>query len=183
MSGTAVTIDPRERRVALIEGASVREVLMGAQDNLTNLRAVVLGVGVGSGEAGLAALAGVAAGVAEAISMAGVLYTSTLAERELEERDGAPVAARPRIGPVGAGVVTGAAALVGGLVPLAPFVFLPLNAALVASLAVSLAALFGLGVVTATMTRRSAWRGGMRLVLIASAAAVAAALIGTVLRV
>jgi VIT1/CCC1 family predicted Fe2+/Mn2+ transporter len=183
MSSRALTIGPDSRRVALIERASVREVLMGAQDNLTNVMAVVLGVGLGSGEAGLAALAGVAAAVAEAISMAGVLYTSTLAERELDERDGGSVHMRPGIGPIGAGLVTGTAALVGGLVPLAPFAVLPLPAALVASLAVSLAALFGLGAVTATLTRRSAWRGGMRLVLIASAAAVAAASIGVVLRV
>jgi hypothetical protein len=42
----------------------VREVLMGAQDNLTNVLAVVLGVAVGAGRAELVALAGTAAAVA-----------------------------------------------------------------------------------------------------------------------
>jgi len=65
---------------------SVREILMGAQDNLTNVLAVVLGVSIGSGEMRTVALAGLAAGVAEAISMGGVLYTSTRAAQDLGAR-------------------------------------------------------------------------------------------------
>jgi len=172
-----------DRLQAMIANAAVREVLMGAQDNLTNVMAVVIGVGLGSGEARLAALAGMAAAVAEAISMAGVLYTSTLAERELAA-DG-PTGAEPpaRIGPRMAGLVTGVAAMVGGIVPLAPFAVLPLRAALLASLVVSLATLFALGIATASITRRSWWRGGLRLVLIAGAAALAAALVAAALPV
>jgi VIT1/CCC1 family predicted Fe2+/Mn2+ transporter len=166
-----------------VEHASVREVLMGAQDNLTNVLAVVLGVVVGSGRVELVALAGLSAAVAEAISMAGVLYTSTLAERELDERDGAPLPGSERIGPRAAGVVTGLAALIAGLIPLAPFAFLPLVPAMAVSLALSFTALFGLGIATATITRRSWWRGGMRLVVIAGAAAIAAAIVGAALPV
>lgn len=159
----------------------MREILMGAQDNLTNVLAVVLGVTIGAGRADLVALAGLAAGIAEAISMAGVLYTSTRAERDLA--DGSSVPDRPRLEPWQAGAVTFVAALVGGLVPLAPFAFLPLTAALVTALVVSVAALFALGAWTATITGRR-WRTeGIRLVAIAGAAAVAAALVGTVLRV
>src|SRR5512142_247682 len=54
-----------------VERALLREVLMGAQDNLTNVLAVVLGVAVGAGRADMVALAGLAAGIAEAISMGG----------------------------------------------------------------------------------------------------------------
>ena len=50
---------------ALLERATVREVLMGAQDNLTNVLAVTLGVTIGAGRADLVALAGTAAAVAE----------------------------------------------------------------------------------------------------------------------
>jgi VIT1/CCC1 family predicted Fe2+/Mn2+ transporter len=176
------TIRTDERLQAVIESAAVREVLMGAQDNLTNVMAVVLGVGVGSGDVRLVALAGISAGVAEAISMAGVLYTSTLAELELRARDGVDEG-RPRIGASAAGAVTGVAALVAGLVPLTPFAFLPFGVALAASLLISLAGLFGLGVLTATMTRRSWLAHGTRLVLVGGSAAVAAALIGSAFRV
>jgi VIT1/CCC1 family predicted Fe2+/Mn2+ transporter len=175
----------RGERRALLERATVREVLMGAQDNLTNVLAVVLGVTIGAGRAELVALAGTAAAVAEAISMGGVLYTSTRAELDLDALDRPLNGPRrsARLGPAGAAFVTGLAALAGGLLPLAPFVFLPLAAAVATSLAISVVALFALGSATATITRRTWWRDGLRLVLIAGTAALAAALIGALLRI
>jgi VIT1/CCC1 family predicted Fe2+/Mn2+ transporter len=171
---------------ALLERATVREVLMGAQDNLTNVLAVVLGVTIGAGRADLVALAGTAAAVAESISMGGVLYTSTRAERDLDSRDHPGTGAEPanpRLGPAGAALVCGLAALAGGLLPLIPFLLLPIGTALVASIGVSITALFGLGSATATVTRRTWWQDGLRLVAIAGTAALAAALIGAWLRV
>ena len=153
---------------------------MGAQDNLTNVLAVVLGVSIGSGRADLVALAGLSAGVAEAISMGGVLYTATRADADLEPDR---ARRRDRLAPWAAGTVTFAAALVGGLLPLAPFALLPIGAALAASLATSIAALFILGAWTTSVTGRTWWRDGLRLVVIAGAAAVAAAIIGSILRV
>jgi hypothetical protein len=64
----------------------LREIILGAQDNLVNVLATVLGVAIGSGSTRMVALAGVASGIAEAISMGGVLYTSTCAERDLARR-------------------------------------------------------------------------------------------------
>jgi VIT1/CCC1 family predicted Fe2+/Mn2+ transporter len=153
---------------------------MGAQDNLTNVLAVVLGVAIGSGRADLVALAGLSAAVAEAISMGGVLYTATRAETDMEAE------LRPhreRLAPLAAGAVTFAAALAGGLVPLAPFAILPIGPALAASLVTSIVALFALGAWTTTVTGRTWWRDGIRLVAIAGAAALSAAIIGSVLQV
>ena len=184
LDATAVSAPTGQR--ALLERATVREVLMGAQDNLTNILAVVLGVTIGAGRAELVALAGTAAAVAESISMGGVLYTSTRAELDLDARNAATgdtPRTTSRLGPAGAALVTGLAALAGGLLPLAPFLFLPLIPAVIVSLAVSVLALFGLGSAIATVTRRTWWRDGIRLVLIAGTAALAAALIGAVLRV
>jgi vacuolar iron transporter family protein len=166
---------------ATIAGASVREILMGAQDNLTNVLAVVLGVAIGAGRVELVALAGLAAAVAEAISMAGVLYTATLAEQELDSRYGAT--SRPRLGPLAAGAVCGLAAMVAGIIPLVPFALLPFGAAIVAALVISLAALFALGTLTAGVTHGSWRRSGIRLVAIGGTAALAAALVGVLLQV
>lgn len=184
----------RTRR-STFERATLREVLMGAQDNLTNVLAVVLGVAIGAGRSDLVALAGLAAGVAEAISMGGVLYTSTRADLDLDARvraegsDGVsaptPVAAvgRPRLSPARAGIVCFAAAMVAGLVPLIPFAFLPLPAAVVTCFVISILALFGVGSWAGGVTGRSPWRDGLRLVLIAGTAALAAAVIGMILRI
>jgi VIT1/CCC1 family predicted Fe2+/Mn2+ transporter len=116
--------------------------------------------------------------------LGGVLYTATRAELDLDALEMNASAARPaRLGPGGAAVVTGLAALAGGLLPLLPFLFLELTPAVATSLLISIAALFGLGSATAGVTRRSWWRDGLRLVLIAGTAALAAALIGALLRV
>ena len=182
MTTSEFAIEPPEvpSRWASAERATVREILMGAQDNLTNVLAVVLGVAIGSGRADLVALAGLSAGVAEAISMGGVLYTATRADADLEPD---PSRRGERLAPWAAGTVTFAAALVGGLLPLAPFVFLPIGAALAASLVTSIVALFILGAWTTSVTGRTWWRDGLRLVIIAGAAAVAATIIGSILRI
>jgi VIT1/CCC1 family predicted Fe2+/Mn2+ transporter len=158
---------------------------MGAQDNLTNVLAVVLGVAIGSGDLHAVALAGLAAALAEAISMGGVLYTATRAERDLHEREGRTEAARGdagRPGPVAAGLATLTSALVAGTVPLAPFAVLPLAWAAVSSVVLSLGALFALGGWKGRVTRTDPLRDGLRFVTVGGLAAIAAAVLGVVLR-
>ncbi len=174
-----------------VERALLREVLMGAQDNLTNVLAVVLGVAVGAGRADMVALAGLAAGIAEAISMGGVLYTGTQADRDLDAQAARESAlgpprdapARPRLTPFQAGAVTFGAGMIAGLVPLVPFLVLPLLPAMAVCVGISILALFGLGTWTASVTGRSRVRDGIRLVMIAGTAALAAAIVGAFLRI
>jgi predicted membrane protein (TIGR00267 family) len=172
-------------RRAVLERATVREIVMGAQDNLTTVLAVMLGVSIGSGRADMVALAGLSAAVAEAVSMGGVLYSSTRAEAALEARAGTDrtETTRARLAPVASGVVTCLAALLGGLVPLAPFVLLPLPAAIYASVAASVVALFVLGSVIGRISGSTWWRDGIRLLLVAGLAALASAAVGAALRV
>ena len=172
-------------RRSAIEHATVREVLMGAQDNLTNVLAVMLGVSIGSGRADLVALAGVSAAVAEAVSMGGVLYSSTRAEAALTAREGVDVSEQAHVGlrPFASGFVTFAAALVGGLLPLAPFLVLPLPSAVVASIGISVVALFILGLAIGRISGSVPWRDGIRLVLVAGVAALAAAAVGAAMTV
>ena len=171
-------------RLEVVERAAVREILMGAQDNLTNVLAVMLGVSVGAGRSDLVALAGLSAAMAEAVSMGGVLYSSTRAARRHDERlRGGPAAPTGALSPAQSGAMTFAAGLVGGLVPLAPFAILPLQSAVAASLVISVASLFALGSWTGRISGSSWWRDGLRLVAVAGVAALAAAVVGTVLRV
>jgi len=160
---------------------------MGAQDNLTNVLAVMLGVSIGSGRASLVALACLSAAVAESVSMGGVLYTSTRAESSLDDLRAPETAddqpATSRLSPAMSGVTTFAAALVAGLVPLIPFAFLPLPAAVPISIAISVAALFGLGSIIGRVSGGAWWRDGLRLIVVAGVAATAAALVGANLQV
>lgn len=181
---------PVTRRI-VIERATVREILMGAQDNLTTVLAVMLGVSIGSGRADLVALAGLSAAVAEAVSMGGVLYNSTRAEEALEahlrsddiDGTGAPAPARMTLAPVLSGFVTFAAAMLAGLIPLVPFVILPLPTAVYVSIAASVTALFLLGSAIGRISGSAWWREGFRLLLVAGLAALGAAAVGAALRV
>jgi hypothetical protein len=93
-----VVRDELEAAEAAPRGSStLREIILGAQDNLINVLATVLGVAIGLGSVRIVAMAGLASGIAEAISMGGVLYTSTCAERTCSR---AP-AGLPRAGPSG----------------------------------------------------------------------------------
>lgn len=174
-----------DTRSAVIERATVREILMGAQDNLTTVLAVTLGVAIGSGRADLVALAGLSAAVAEAVSMGGVLYNSTRAEAVLDERLGTEASAvsRTTLAPVQSGIVTFVAAMLAGLIPLAPFAFLPLSAAVPVSIIVSVAAMFVVGSAIGRVSGSVWWRDGLRLLVVAGLAAVAAAAVGAMLRI
>jgi VIT1/CCC1 family predicted Fe2+/Mn2+ transporter len=165
------------KRAASPPSNDLREIIMGAQDNLTNVLAVVLGVAIGSGDASTVALAGVSAGIAEAISMGGVLFNATKTERDLARTSGAPFAKRPRR----AAIVTFLAALVAAAIPLVPFAILPLSAAMVAAAVLSLSTLFAIGVWTGGATGDVWWRCGIRFLVVGGLAAVAAALVGLVI--
>lgn len=162
---------------------SLREIIMGAQDNLTTVLAVVLGVAIGSGKLEAIALAGMAAGVAEAVSMGGVLYTATRAEHDLERNGGG---ARGSAGalkdPLVAASVTFAAAVVAAAVPLAPFAVLPVRWATAAAAALSVTCLFLLGWWAGGVTGQRRLRAGARFVTIGGFAALASALVGALLR-
>lgn len=172
----------------VLERATVREILMGAQDNLTTVLAVMLGVSIGTGRADLVALAGLSAAVAEAVSMGGVLYNSTRAEEALEAHlrataTGLPAEPRTTLAPALSGFVTFAAAMLAGVIPLASFVLLPLPAAVYASIALSVAAMFLLGSAIGRISGSTWWREGLRLLIVAGLAAVGSAAVGAALRI
>ncbi len=163
--------------------ADLREIILGAQDNLINVLATVLGVAIGSGSRQIVALAGLASGIAEAISMGGVLYTSTCAERDLRLLDEGDVP-RPagRLDPFHAAAVTFVAAAIAAAIPLAPFAFLSIGPAMALSAVLSVTALFALGGWKGSATGRRWWKDGLQFVSIGGVAAIAAAIVGAVLK-
>ncbi|MFZ2664065.1 MAG: VIT1/CCC1 transporter family protein [Patescibacteria group bacterium] len=60
----------------------LRDVILGGQDGLVNVLGIVLGVAAASTDTKILITASLAAAFAEAVSMAAVAYTSSLAERD-----------------------------------------------------------------------------------------------------
>ena len=75
----------------------------------------------------------------------------------------------------------GAAFGLGALVPVLPFLVLPITVALPAAVISTGAVLFGIGVVKSRWTRRSAASSGLEVLLLAAVAGIAGYLFGTVL--
>jgi len=73
--------DPHRRASALAD------VILGGQDGLVNVLGVILGVAAATGDPQIVLVAGLAATVAESISMGAVAYTSTLAEAAFYESE------------------------------------------------------------------------------------------------
>lgn len=73
--------------------------------------------------------------------------------------------------PLRNGVVMGFSYIVGGAIPLVPYLILPVPEAILWSLAVTPVGLFALGAFTTKFSKRPWWQAGLEMLLLASAAA------------
>lgn len=64
-----------------------RNIILGGQDGLVNVLGIVLGISAATTDNKILIAASVAAGFAEAVSMAAVAYTSTMAEKDFYEKE------------------------------------------------------------------------------------------------
>lgn len=82
--------------------------------------------------------------------------------------------------PMGNAVVMGLAYIAGGLIPVLPYLFLPLAVAVSWSIAGTFAALFVLGVWKGRVVERNWWRSGIEVLLLAGVTTLAGFLIGRI---
>ncbi len=216
-------------------GGLMRQVVLGGQDGLVNVLGILLGIASGTGSTQLVILAGLAATVAESVSMAAVAYTSARAsqdhyraqeEQERREMEEVPDVERKEIeliyykkgfrgaalqtvvkhitsdkelwlrtmmreelglyesefvDPKREALVVGIASVIGSLIPLVPFFFMPVEPAMIASVVLSLAVLFGGGALKARITTGVWWKSGMEMALIGGAAGLLGYAVGLLL--
>lgn len=224
-------IDPHRR------GAGISDVVLGGQDGLVNVLGVILGVAAATNSTRIVLVAGLAAAMAESVSMAAVAYTATRADAEVYESERARemrhiesvprlekdeirdiykkkgfdgelldkvvetitankdvwvavmMAEEHNLAKVEKGhawrsaFVVGLSAIVGSLVPLIPFITLPVSMAMGASVVIAALALFLVGVYKARVTTGRIWRSGIEMSVIGMAAALVGYLVGALLGV
>jgi VIT1/CCC1 family predicted Fe2+/Mn2+ transporter len=217
--------------------SSLADVILGGQDGLVNVQGIVLGIAAATSDPRIVLVAGLAATVAESISMAAVAYTSTLAEtahyeseREREYRHvrmvpavereeiceiyrrkgfegelldqivgkitddediwvGVMMAEEHQLIPTSrkdalrSALIVGIAAVVGSLIPLAPFLFLPTSPSIWVSLVISALTLFVVGVYKARVTIGKPGKSGLEMAVIGTVSALAGYLVGLLLKV
>ncbi len=87
----------------------------------------------------------------------------------------------PTVTPINDGLVTGVSTAVGALIPLVPFLLLPVESAFWVSLAVSMAAHFAVGAARSVFTGRSLMASGRDMFLVGFGVAIAGYVIGDLL--
>jgi len=213
-------------------GSKLRDFILGVQDGLVNILALLLGVATATMSTKTVLIAGLAATFAESIAMGAVAYTSTKAYRDFYhselERERMHIELIPdhergemyeifaqkgfkgeelesivqkitsnkelwlqimmaeelklvpqdKDGPSRSALIVGFSSLVGSLIPLISYFFLPVETAVWWSFGVSAIFLFAIGAYKAKLTIGSPWKSGAEMLLIGTAAAVAGYLIG-----
>ncbi|HEY1873242.1 MAG TPA: VIT1/CCC1 family protein [Steroidobacteraceae bacterium] len=170
-------------------GNNLRAAVLGANDGLASNFCLMMGVAGGGASATTILLTGIAGLVSGSCSMALGEWLSVTNARELalSQADRMPGAAatddvHPAVASAGDAASAALVSLLlfacGALVPLLPFVVLPVALRVDGSIVLSLAALFVLGVATSLFNARSALFSGLRQVAIGSAAAAVTHLVG-----
>ncbi len=240
LSNAAADIQKRheqmERSDSSNQAGLFRQVVLGGQDGLVNVLGILLGVASATGDARVVIIAGLAAAVAESLSMGAVAYTSARAaqdhyraqeEQERREMKEVPDVERKEIeliyykkgfrgaalahivkqicsdeelwlstmmreelglyesefvNPSSEALVVGVSSIIGSILPLIPFFFMPVASAVWASVAFSLLVLGAAGALKAKLTTGVWWRSGLEMMVIGGLAGIAGYGVGMLLR-
>lgn len=220
-----------------IRGSGISDVLLGGQDGLVNVLGVILGVAAATSSTRIVLVAGLAAAMAESVSMAAVAYTATKADAEVYESEKARemrhidvvphlekdeirqiyikkgfqgdllekvvetitankevwvavmMAEEHNLAKIEKGhalrsaLIVGLSAIVGSIVPLLPFLVLPMKPAMWGAVGIAAVTLFLVGVYKAHVTTGRWWKSGLELSAIGMAAALVGYLVGALLGV
>jgi predicted membrane protein (TIGR00267 family) len=157
---------------------SIREIIFGLEDSLVSTLGAVTGIAVGAGSQYIVILSGLVLIAAESMSMAAGSYLSSKNAAQAEAVFHNKKKPTEPTRPTRAAFVMGVFYLTGGFVPLAPYFFLDVRAAMLPSVIGTAIVLFLLGVWAAQYTKRSAWRSGLEMTIVSLAAAGVGYLIG-----
>jgi predicted membrane protein (TIGR00267 family) len=161
---------------------SMREIVFGLEDSFVSTLGAVTGIAAGVQDTHIVILSGLVIVAVEATSMAAGSYLSNKSAKQaedeilLEEGKGGNPAIHSHLARSAA--VMGTFYILGGLVPLAPYFFLPIDLAYGPSIGLTVLCLFALGAWAASFSKKSPWQGGAQMATISLAAATLGFIIG-----
>ena len=159
---------------------SIREIIFGLEDSLVSTLGALTGIAVGSGSTFIVILSGLVLIAAEGMSMTAGSYLSSKSsidtERQIHKTDGKKFEHNGN--PARAAVVMGVFYFAGGFIPLLPYFFTDVHAAILPSVALTAAALFLLGLWASHYTKRHPVKSGLEMMAVSLAAALVGYLIG-----
>lgn len=158
---------------------TIRAAVFGIQDGIVSTFGIVMGVAGAQLSGETIVIAGIAGLASGAMSMAAGEYVSVQTQKELLAI-GADIDDDENVHPLKAAAANGGLFIGGGAVPLVPFLVGAGLPAIIASVLLSVLALFVTGAVLTRLTQRSPWRSGARMLIIGGGAGVIGFLIGSI---
>lgn len=152
----------------------VRNFIFGVEDSLVSTVGMLAGIAIAGVSRETILLAGVVLILVEAFSMAAGSFLSERSAQEYRAQGEVPLRH-----PIAGGTVMFFSYFISGFIPLFPYIVFTHQWAFFISIALSLVALFGLGAVSARMSRMNLVRGGMRMLVIGGVAIGLGAVVGT----
>jgi len=180
MAGRLIPPLLRRRSTA---ASSIREVVFGVEDGVVQNMTLVAGMVGAQLSNRVIVIAAAINGIAGVLSMSMGTYLSSKAERDVALAT-EPGSDRESHTPERDAMVMAGAYAIGAVVPLVPFMlsFASLTVTMSLAIVLTLATLFGLGALKATLSHQDRIRSGLEMALLASAAGLAGYLIGVAAR-
>lgn len=154
-----------------------RSVMFGLQDGLVSTTGVVVGISAGVSDPAIIIMASFVAISVEASSMAAGEYSSEKAVHELDKRH------RHKDDLLMGALLMFVSYFVAGMVPILPFLILPVDIARVVSVAAALVSLFVVGYLKGKIVKEIAFRSAAEMLTIGGLATAIGLLVGTFLKV
>lgn len=149
---------------------NIKPIIFGLQDGLVSTMGVITGIAEGSRDKFIILLSGLIVVVVEALSMASGEYLSSKSETELTKKR----VVNPKV----AGIFMGVSYMVGGSVPVIPYIFASGRSAIYLSVLATMFALFIVGYVKSKFVKVDALKGGLEMLIIAGASALVGYIVG-----
>lgn len=159
---------------------TIRAGVFGVQDGVVSTFGLIMGVAGAAVSPGTVLIAGIAGIASGAMSMGAGEYVSVRTQAELLEAYSG-VRSVDNVSPWRAAGANAGLFIIGGVFPLAPFLFTSGLDAVLVSILLTIGVLFGAGALLSRATRQSPWRSGLRLLVVGGGAGVLGYLIGTLL--
>lgn len=154
----------------------LRSAMFGCNDALVSTTGVIVGISAGTGNKNTIILAGAVTILVEALSMGSGQYISAKSARQYD-------GGKSKENPVISGVIMFIAYFMGGLVPLLPIFFLPVQQARFASIFAALVGLFVLGYYKGKVVKVSPIKSALEVFIIGAAATAIGLIVGNLLKV
>ncbi|MDD4995100.1 MAG: VIT1/CCC1 transporter family protein [Patescibacteria group bacterium] len=172
------------KKIREIVGRYIYQVVFGFQDSLVSTLGAIIGIAEGSRDRFVVILSGLVIIFVESLSMGLGTYISSKSEREVKEgmyprrRFFARTEQSAEALDARRGLVMFVSYVIGGFLPLLPFFFMPVMAAIFPSILFTIVALFLLGALKTKFTGKLWWKSGLEIAVLCFAAIVVGYAVG-----